>query len=174
MGTECMLSRSIFPYDIVTMGRVDHVNRTQVLLDMQYEADEDEPLRIPRPLVIPRNRNDTIVTENFTLQCSGKVGANVLEDEMYMSEILMMAEDIKLPWYKLPLDEVPSLNILWEYGTCYPLVRYITAPSSSSSHKHALVFLHPSRFSMMVWVPPQDQMDDEADMVSPNMFIGTG
>lgn len=169
----------------------------QVILEMQYEPDEEDALRIPRPLVIPRNKNDTIVTPNFTLQCAGKLGSNVLEDEMFMSEIIMMAEDIHLDWFRLPLNEVPTLNILWEYGVCFPLARYFTPPSSSrirraaasqageqeeaeaeadenedcmqeegqdegkrlwqsllqqtKHHSYGLVFLHPSRFSMMLW-----------------------
>lgn len=48
----------------------------------------------------------------------------ILEDEMYMSEIVSMADDLGMPcWKHLPLSELPALNIHWEYGVCYPMGR---------------------------------------------------
>jgi hypothetical protein len=92
---------------------------------------------------------------------------------MYMSEIIMMAEDINADWYRLPLNQLPALNIFWEYGVCYPLVRYFmpnlpkedpmheVAENFATSH-HAVVFLHPTRFSMMLWIV-KDQQHDTLD-----------
>ncbi len=62
--------------------------------------------RIMRPAVIPRNHNPSIAMQHFSLQCGGKVGTKVLEDEMYMSDIIMMAEDLAITWYRFPLDQV--------------------------------------------------------------------
>jgi hypothetical protein len=53
-----------------------------------------------------------------------QVGTKVLEDEMYMSEIIMMSEDMDMAWHNFPLEQCPSLNIYWEYGVFYPMSRY--------------------------------------------------
>jgi hypothetical protein len=53
-----------------------------------------------------------------------QVGTKVLEDEMYMSEIIMMSEDMGMAWHNFPLEQCPSLNIYWEYGVFYPMSRY--------------------------------------------------
>jgi hypothetical protein len=91
--------------------------------------------------VIPRHSNQGIVTSNFKLVCEGKVGTKVLEDEMYMSEIIMMSEDMDMKWYNFPLEQCPSLNIYWEYGVFYPMSRYfhpvISAPESSDDAEDA-------------------------------------
>lgn len=74
--------------------------------------------------MIPRHENSSIGTANHALQCAGKIGTRVLEDEMYMSSIIMMAEDMSMRWWGFPLDQWPTLEIHWEYGVCYPLTRY--------------------------------------------------
>lgn len=127
-------------------------------------VDESVVTRIPRPLVIPRSKNDGIDTPNFNLVCAGRLGAKVLEDEMYMSEIIMMAEDIGMrdTWNKLPLHHIPTLNIFWEYGVCYPLIRYcLHASPSEESSNFGLVYLHPTRYSMMLWVPSSSSPDED-------------
>jgi hypothetical protein len=43
---------------------------------------------------------------------------------MYMSEIIMMSEDMGMAWHRFPLEQCPSLNIYWEYGVFYPMSRY--------------------------------------------------
>jgi len=98
-----LLPCSVFPYDVVPMTRVDAIQKSQVLLEAQY-CSEKYGGHIFRQLTIPRHENKSINTSNFTLQCAGKVGTKVLEDEMYMSEIIMMADDMGMPWFEFPLD----------------------------------------------------------------------
>lgn len=147
---ECsvhLLPRSIFPYDVVPTTRVDHIDKTQVpmtilfcvhpfvlaktlmhifceqvLMDTQFNEEKYGGL-IHRPEVIPRHINPGIATPHFNLQCSGRVGTKVLEDEMYMSEVIMMAEDMGIEWHQFPLDQTVTMCIHWEYGVCYPLIR---------------------------------------------------
>lgn len=52
---------------------------------------------------------------------------------MYMSEILMMAEDLGMKWFEFPLDSCPTLTIHWEYGVCYPLTRYFEVPPGTAA-----------------------------------------
>jgi|688.fasta_scaffold1145943_1 hypothetical protein len=155
-------------------------------METQYEATEEEDvLRIPRPMVLPRGVNPSIVSANFKLQCAGKVGAGVLEDEMFMSEIVMMSEDIGVkPWHKLPLHIIPSLNIFWEYGVCFPLVRYTAASSLSDlgnsscttaaaarNVQFAFVFLHPVRFSMMLWAMDTESCSEIGDEAEDDSWV---
>ena len=92
-------------------------------METQFDTDKYGG-RIFRPGVIPRHINQGITTPNFKLQCGGKISTNVLEDEMYMSGIVMISQDMDIPWYQLPLDKCPSLEIFWEYDVFYPLSRY--------------------------------------------------
>lgn len=147
-----------------------------------------------------RPTNTSILTRNFKADYEGMVGTKVLEDEMYMSEILEMSVDVQVDWRKLPISELPAINIHWEYGVCFPLARYppdddnvmdeaVQSPNgsgdedndddndnndmmdSSSSASSAAnmrktleqivervsgvpqcaMFLHPTRYSMMLW-----------------------
>ena len=174
-------------------------------MDLLYEEETDEDgelCRIPRPLVLPRAKNDTIVSPNFAFVCPGKIGSCVLEDEMYMSEIIMMAEDIglgKSAWFQLPLNEIPTINIFWEYGTCYPLVRYFSpelvsdAASTGDTEEtesngedtihflatkeklknylHAFVLLHPTRFSMILWIASEMDMWTDDNLLQDEDWI---
>ena len=124
--TECvmqLLPRSIFPYDLVPMTRTDPIERSQVLMDTQFQLERYGG-HIMRPAVIPRHHNTSITTPHFTLQCSGRVGTKVLEDEMYMSSIIMWAEYLGIKWDEFPVDQVPTLGIHWEYGVYYPVSRF--------------------------------------------------
>lgn len=189
-----LLPKSIFPFALVPMGRADSVDRSHVLMDMLNSRD-DAPLC--RPLVLPRSKNETITTPNFQLVCAGKIGAGILEDEMYMSEIIMMAEDIGmtneetgiLEWYKMPLQEISStLNIFWEWGVSYPMARYFEPGESQhgtdggeedTGHtKHltfAIMYMDPNRFSMMIWAPSAAveglPWDDESIVNSTEMVL---
>jgi hypothetical protein len=113
--------------------RLIHVENTQVLMETQFEVDKYGG-SIFRPAVIPRHCNQGISTNNFRLVCEGKIGSRVLEDEMYMSEIIMMAEDMSMDWHRFPLEQCPSLNIYWEYGVFYPMSRYFS-PLVSNHHE---------------------------------------
>lgn len=48
--------------------------------------------RVLRPAVIPRNINPGIITRNFKLSCAGQIFSGVLEDEMYMSDVVENAK----------------------------------------------------------------------------------
>lgn len=175
---ECsmqLLPRSVFPFDLVPMTRLDPVERTQVrksflssvplclrrcsrincararvkfmlacacqsllltprwllqvLMETQFDVDKYGG-RIFRPAVIPRHINPGIATSNFKLECEGMIGTKVLEDEMYMSEIVMMAEDMNIKWNCLPIGQCPSLNIFWEYDVFYPMCKYMVQNKS--------------------------------------------
>ena len=122
---------------------------------------------------------------------------------MFMSEILMMTEDVGLDSFgSLPLNMLPNLNIFWEYGVCYPLIRYGSTDCTSSQEESssscsgssssdedeeeedeededeqedvmriaaamaqdvhsAFLFLHPTRFSMVLWTLKNHDYDEE-------------
>ena len=130
-----IIPRSLFPYSMVPMTRLDPVEKKQVVMHMQGQEDEDDDsIYVPRPLVLTRGTNSSILTRNFKPDYEGMICTKVLEDEMFMSEILEMSSDLGLSeWKLLPISEITSINIHWEYGVCYPLGRYIVPSSSSSS-----------------------------------------
>jgi hypothetical protein len=240
-----ILPRSILPYSLVPMTRLDPVEKKQVVMDLQGNSNggggggtasgislSSSSSYVPRPLVIVRPTNTSILTRNFKPDYEGLVGTKVLEDEMYMSEILEMSADLSLNWKQLPIAHLPTLNVHWEYGMCYPMGRYIVATadksnndssqqegemkedleeetfsrcsssSLSSSCSHASVtageksleqvvermssvdqcamFLHPTRYSMMLWVMDaasrkavEEETDEDClpDDWAPNMVL---
>lgn len=152
----------------------------QVVMCFQGEGEYS------RPLVITREENNqSFLDRNFQLDCSGKVCAKVLEDEMYMAEILDMAEALNLmpSWRMLPIHMIPTLNIHWEYGICYPVAKYCQKPEQLSQQlsqmeddedddavmrevavrlahiQQGALFLHPERFSMMLWIMDKDSRE---------------
>jgi hypothetical protein len=133
---ECsiqLLPRSIFPFDLVPMTRIDAIERTQVLMETQFHVEKYGG-KVFRPAVIPRHINTSIATTNFKLECEGKICTKVLEDEMYMSEIVMVSEDMGIKWHQFPIDHRPSLNIFWEYDVFYPMMHYLDPPASSDEN----------------------------------------
>ena len=122
-----------------------------------------------RPSVIPRKVNTGITTSNFTLKCKGMFGTKVLEDEMYMSEIFFISDDLGVKWFEFPLDHHPTLSIFWEYGECYPFTRYfdVKPPEDNGDNSNgeltrfvgelsechdAVMYFNPARHSMMLFV----------------------
>lgn len=89
--------------------------------------------RIFRPGVIPRNINPWIVTPNFSLQCKGKIFTGVLEDEMYMSDIIAKAIEMDIPWNEFPLDQCSSRSIYWEYGVSFPMSKFFAVGGDAES-----------------------------------------
>lgn len=185
-----LLPRSIFPYDVVPMTRIDPIERTQVLMDTQFEVDKYGG-RIMRPAVIPRHSNEGFSSSHFTLQCPGRVGTKVLEDEMYMSDIIMAAEDMAIKWSDFPLDQLRTISINWEYGVCYPMSRFFSVSLDKkrsagrdvnndeddeydtaykeflrelASFGEAVVYLNPDRHSMMLFVTDGRFAQDECSM----------
>jgi hypothetical protein len=53
---------------------------------------------------------------------------------MYMSEIVMVSEDMGIKWHQFPIDHRPSLNIFWEYDVFYPMMHYLDPPASSDEN----------------------------------------
>jgi hypothetical protein len=102
---------------------------------------------------------------------------------MYMSEIIMMSEDMGMKWHMFPLDKCPSLNIHWEYGVCYPLGTYFNiSPDDSmvdeddeeeamqrdfkrklSRYAEGMLYMNPDRHSMMFYVVDPLFDGDDAD-----------
>ena len=134
-------------------------------MDTQYNKEKYGGA-IFRPSVLPRKVNAGITTPNFTLKCKGMFGTKVLEDEMYMSEIFFISNDLGMKWFEFPLDHHPTLNIFWEYGECYPFTRYfdVRPPEDTSNREltnflrelsechDAVMYFNPARHSMMLFV----------------------
>jgi hypothetical protein len=194
----------------------------------QQQVDEgnnnnDDNEYVPRPLVMARPANPSILTRNFKADYEGRIGSKVLEDEMFMSEILEMAADLCIEWRRMPIAHLPAINIHWEYGMCFPMGKYygeaeeeeeaaakdnddnddddddndslssLSSSSSSSSQqkRNALVFekimqrvssvsqcamfLHPTRYSMMLWVMDAESREivEEADGPLPEDWTPT-
>lgn len=178
-----LLPRSIFPFELVPMTRIDPIERTQVLMDTQFQVDKYGG-RIMRPAVIPRHSNEGFSSSHFTLQCPGRVGTKVLEDEMYMSDIIMTAEDMGIKWTEFPLNQLRTLSINWEYGVCYPLSRFFCVSPNENSNENdddydavykdflrtlaqfgeAVVYLNPDRHSMMLFVTDGRFGEDDSSM----------
>ena len=168
---ECsiqLLPRSVFPFDLVPMTRIDPIERMQVLMETQFQVEKYGG-KVFRPAVIPRHINTSITTSNFKLECEGKICTKVLEDEMYMSEIIMASEDMGIKWNEFPVDHRPSLNIFWEYDVFYPMSLYkkptelrfeddewlmekFANSLQRSSCSDAVMYMNPSRHSMMLYV----------------------
>lgn len=168
LAEYCMhlLPRSIFPFPVVPMTRQNPVHEPspQVLMETQFN-EKRHGGRIFRPCVLPRPLNPGIVTPNFKLLCEGRVGTKVLEDEQYMSEIIMAAEDMGMPWQSFPVHRSSTLNILWEYDVCYPMYPYVTqgiGPDQDEQQRNELVarlvrvetavmYMDPERSSMALY-----------------------
>lgn len=79
------LPKSVFPYDVVPLTRLDHITKEQAILDLRVGGDRDHATLI-------RFKNTTIVSQSFNMECMGKGRSKVLEDEMYMRGIYMLSE----------------------------------------------------------------------------------
>lgn len=121
---------------------------------------------------------------------------------MYMSELVELAETLSLDWRTLPVGMLPALNVHWEYGACYPMVRYHRSFCSCdkgveeeededgeeeqsvmqqvaqrlSNANAAALFLHPTRYSMMLWIMDSASRSYESvhedDEWTPRMVLG--
>jgi hypothetical protein len=132
-----LLPRSIFPYPVVPTTRVESTLRPEytshVLMHTQFSDPKTQEDRIFRPAVIPRHHNPGIASANFKLQCCGEIGTKVLEDEMWMCEVIALGKDLGMAWKRIPLDMCPWLDIQWEYGVCFPMGRYFCTPGAGAS-----------------------------------------
>jgi hypothetical protein len=108
-----------------------------------------------------RFKNKSIITNNFVMECKGRNQSNVLEDEMYMSNILMLADTINCKWFEIPLGAWKTTLHL-EYGICYPFTSYTNttiADPSKVSHT-ACLFMNPTRRSVMLWVLDKNSAEE--------------
>jgi hypothetical protein len=117
-----LLPRSIFPYDLVPMTRIDPMSHANVLMDSQFDLAKYGG-KIFRPAVIPRNVGK-ITNGTLSIICPGKVGTKVMEDEAYMSCILDQAFDMDIQFTDFPIDQSRALTVHWEYGVSFPMHRY--------------------------------------------------
>ena len=76
-----------------------------------------------------RFKNTTIVTESFNMECQGKGTSRVLEDEMFMRSIHMLAIDIGCEWFDVPVQKWP-LSLDLAFDVTYPVMRYRNADSA--------------------------------------------
>lgn len=174
-----LLPRSVFPYDIVPMGRLDHITGDQAFCDLStgpYVGRDLSSLRT-HPTIIRRKNTNIFSKNKGVLECPGKGRSGVLEDEMFMSSYFMLAEELSCDWHEIPIDRWP-LRFAVQFGESYPVIRYPNANkfwSSSSSrggrqqrhgslsslgflkaahdirhHKTGVVFMNPSRRSAML------------------------
>jgi hypothetical protein len=114
--------------------------------------------------VIVRGKNLSIFSPSFKMECKGSERSGVLEDEMYMTSLIMMAGGMGCDVQSFPVDKWP-VTLAWSWGICYPFHRYPNAVSwklmdgplgvlgrSLSYSNRICVMLHPSRHSVMIFV----------------------
>jgi hypothetical protein len=145
---------SIFPHDIVPANKVDSINNTQRVFDFGTSRKHG---------VIVRGKNLSIFSNNFKMECKGSQRSGVLEDEMYMTCLIMASADIKCQVQDFPIDNWPIvLSLSW--GTCYPFHRFRNAVKWKQTEgllgdlarrlkytDSVIVLMHPSRHSVMMF-----------------------
>lgn len=155
------IPKSVFPYDVVPMTRLDPITKEQVVMDLRTGLSDDHDERMHGTII--RFKNPSIVTNNFAAECPGMGRSKVLEDEMYMTTVFMIAKDIGCRWYEVPIDRwMISLNVAFDVS--YPFIRYDNAISWLDKTRGHLgtgmehckcdlgcVFMNPSRRSIMLW-----------------------
>lgn len=113
--------------------------------------------------VLIRNKNLSIFSPNFKMECKGSERSGVLEDEMYMSSLIMMGADIGCDVQSIPIDKWP-ITLALSWGECYPFHRFPNAVSwkqldgplgtlakSLLYSNRICVMMHPSRHSVMIF-----------------------
>jgi hypothetical protein len=158
-----MLPMSIFPYNIVPANKVDSITNTQRMFDFGQDRTHG---------VMIRGKNLSIFAPTFKMECKGNERSGVLEDEMYMTSLIMMSVEVGCDVRSFPIDKWP-VTVAVSWGVCYPFHRYPEATSwnqregplgdlaRSLKHAHNLcVMMHPSRHSMMLFV--MDEADEAA------------
>ena len=54
--------------------------------------------------------------------------------------IMLLKQDMDIPWHTFPLDTCPHVNVLWEYGVAFPMSMYFSVgepdPMPSPLHKN--------------------------------------
>jgi hypothetical protein len=97
----------------------------------------------------------------------GSERSGVLEDEMYMTSLVMMSSDVECDVRSFPIDRWPvTLALSW--GVCYPFHRYPNATTGKerdgaigdlarqlSYSQQICVMMHPSRHSVMIFAMDQ-------------------
>jgi hypothetical protein len=117
--------------------------------------------------VIIRGKNLSIFSPTFKMECKGSELSGVLEDEMYMTSLIMMSADIQCPVRRFPIDRWPvTLGMSW--GVCYPFHRFPNATLWKDREdqlgnlavqlqyaEELCVMMHPSRNSVMIFAMDQ-------------------
>jgi hypothetical protein len=153
-----MLPLSIFPYEIVPANKVDSITNTQRVFDFGQN-------RVHGTIV--RGKNLSIFSPNFKMDCKGSERSGVLEDEMYMTSLIMMSNDMQCSVQDFPIDKWP-ITLALSWGVCYPFYRYPNAkiwkdaegPASDLARQleysnKLCVMMHPSRHSVMIFAMDQ-------------------
>jgi hypothetical protein len=156
-----MLPMSIFPYDIVPANKVDSISNTQRVFDFGSTRKHG---------VIIRAKNMSIFSNNFKMECKGLEQSGVLEDEMYMTSLIMACTDMQCRVPDFPIDNWPVvLSLAW--GVCYPFHRFRNAikwkdregvlgdlARTMSYSSSISVLMHPSRHSVMIFAMDADSV----------------
>jgi hypothetical protein len=157
-----MLPVSIFPYDIVPANKVDSISNTQRVFEFGSNRKHG---------VIIRPKSLSIFSSNFKMDCKGSQRSGVLEDEMYMTSLIMACDDLKCDVRDFPLDNWPiALSVAW--GTCYPFHRFPNATkwkemegplgdiARGLAYSDSIcVLMHPSRHSVMIFAMNVESTD---------------
>jgi hypothetical protein len=98
----------------VFVWQVDSITNTQRVFEFATKREHG---------VIVRGKNLSIFSSNFKMDCKGFERSGVLEDEMYMTSLVMMSRDIQCEVRDCPIDKWP-LTLSMSWGVCYPLHRF--------------------------------------------------
>lgn len=73
------IPKSVFPYDVVPMTRLDHITKEQALLDLRVGGEREHE-------TIIRFKNTTIASQSFNMECPGKGRSKALEVSFCLPE----------------------------------------------------------------------------------------
>lgn len=146
--------------------QVDSITNKQRTFEFSYDRVHGN---------IIRNKNMSIGTDNARIECPGFCRSGVLEDEMHMSNLVMICNDIKCEIKDFPIDNWP-ISLTMSYGFSYPFRRFrnaITWKAASGivgdmgnvmEHLDQIcVFMHPSRNSVMLFSMTKEPLVEELE-----------
>lgn len=139
------IPKSIFPYDVVPMTRLDHITKGQVLMDLRPNSSSSSSIQqqqriAARKLLQPRE-HETLIryksdSGDFRMSCEGRGRSKALEDEMYMRSVYMISKDVGCAWNEVPIHKW-KLTLDLSFGVTYPFIRYGGGGGGSSSSSAA-------------------------------------
>jgi len=116
-----LLPRSVFPYSMVPMGRLDPFTMTQVLLDLEENSLSTQD---HRPQNIVRFHDASYMDKHFAIECPGFGKTGILEEEAFMETIMVVSSKLKVHWNDVPLT-MWATRLALEPDRCYPFIRYV-------------------------------------------------